>query len=188
MKIVVVVGNPKRDSRTLRVAHSLGRLIAENCDHGQDPVVIDLAEHARSMFEWPSAEMAALNETVASSDVAIIASPTYKASYTGLLKSFLDRYPAMGLADVNAVPVMTGAAKAHAMAPEVTLRPLLLELGATMPTRGLYFETPQFGRMDEVLSDWIGANTLGLLQLKAAAEARDLARSPGGRPTTEGGS
>ena len=60
----------------------------------------------------------------------VVASPTYKATYTGLLKSFLDRYGNNALAATTCVPLMTGAAPIHALAPEAYLRPLLVELGA----------------------------------------------------------
>src|SRR5215218_460786 len=61
-----------------------------------------------------------------------MASPTYKAAYTGLLKMFLDKVPGgTGLQDVVVVPLMLGGAPVHALAPELTLRPVLSELGAT---------------------------------------------------------
>ena len=76
--------------------------------------------------------------TVAESDVLVVASPTYKATYTGLLKLFLDGYGPSPLAGVEAVPLMVGAAPHHALAVDVHLTPLLLELGASVPRRGLY--------------------------------------------------
>ena len=75
---------------------------------------------------------------MAASDVVIVASPTYKATYTGLLKVFLDRFPHQGLGGVTAIPLMLGAADTHALAVEHGLRPLLVELGASVPTRGLF--------------------------------------------------
>ena len=43
-----------------------------------------------------------------------------------------------GLAGVVAVPMMLGAGPGHALAPELLLKPVLVELGATCPTKGLY--------------------------------------------------
>ena len=40
----------------------------------------------------------------------VAASPTYKATYTGMLKAFFDRYGSNGLAGLVAVPLMTGGA------------------------------------------------------------------------------
>jgi len=91
---------------------------------------------------------------VAASDLVIVASPTYKATFTGLLKNFLDRYDNNALAASVAVPVMTGAAPIHAPAPEVFLRPLLIELGASVPSRGLFVTEDKFDELDEVIADW----------------------------------
>lgn len=102
----------------------------------------------------------------------VVATPTYKATYTGLLKSFLDRYPADGLKDVCAVPLMTGADRTHSMAPEVNLSPLLVELGAIVPVRGLYFETPLMARADEVLAAWGERHAQALASIRRGANAR----------------
>jgi FMN reductase len=77
-------------------------------------------------------------EAVRAADVAVVASPTYKATYTGLLKLFLDQVPTGDLAGVVAVPLMLGGGPTHFLAPELLLKPVLVELGATAPTRGLY--------------------------------------------------
>ncbi|MBW9122076.1 NAD(P)H-dependent oxidoreductase [Microbacterium trichothecenolyticum] len=148
LHVAVVVGNPKPQSRTLRVATTLvGHLLEPDSYELQ---VVDLADHQNELFDWPSATMAALNASVAESDLVIFASPTYKATYTGLLKAFLDRYPANGLDGVVAIPVLTGANASHSMGPTYTLAPLLVELGATVPGRGLYFITSQMDHLKEI--------------------------------------
>jgi FMN reductase len=77
---------------------------------------------------------------------------------------FLDRYGNNGLARTVAIPVMTGAAPIHALAPEVHLRPLLVELGASTPTRGLYVTEPEFNDLDRVIEAW-AATARPLVQL-----------------------
>jgi FMN reductase len=56
----------------------------------------------------------------------------------GLLKLFLDQIPTDGLAGVVAVPLMLGAGPGHALAPELFLKPVLVEAGATCPTKALF--------------------------------------------------
>jgi len=149
----VVVGNPRPGSRTLRVA--LAAASALDRDTGRpDPLVVDLVDLAPELFDPGSAAVAGRLEAVAASDLVVVASPTYKGTYTGLLKSFLDRYGTNGLADTVAVGVMTGAAPVHALATEVHLRPLLVELGATVPARGLYVVEEQFDDLDTVVGAW----------------------------------
>ncbi|WP_449276820.1 NADPH-dependent FMN reductase [Leucobacter sp. GX24907] len=153
-ELAVIVGNPKPRSRTRELAEELGERIARLTGAQQLPT-IDLIEHADELFRWPSESLDAIGAQVAAADYAIFATPTYKASYTGLLKSFLDRYPSNGLTGVSAVPVFTIGAPDHALAVEFTLRPLLVELGARVPTRGLSFETPKFDRRAAILDEWI---------------------------------
>jgi FMN reductase len=49
---------------------------------------------------------------------------------------------------------MTGASAGHSMAPDTHLRPLLVELGASVPSRSLYFVTEHIDRMDELIARW----------------------------------
>lgn len=152
LNISIVVGNPKPRSRTAVVA----RTVVEKLIRPQRRTVsmVDLSEHASRLFEWPCDELSAIGGKVANSDLLVVASPTYKATYTGLLKAFLDRYPLLGLRGVVAIPVMTGADLSHSMSPEVCLRPLLVELGAIVPTHGLYFVTQHMDRLDEIVDGW----------------------------------
>jgi FMN reductase len=151
----IVVGNPKPRSRTLDVAVAVARAASEEAGiDGAEEIVIDLATHGAQVLDWSSAVVRGLVDGVAACSLLIVASPTYKASYTGLLKCFLDWFSTTGLSGVVTVPVMVGAGPAHALAVEVHLRPVLVEIGATLPTRGLYVQEGDIGRLDEVLADW----------------------------------
>ena len=82
-----------------------------------------MADVAPELFDPRSVTVSGLLDEVAASELVIVASPTYKATFTGLLKAFLDRYGNNALATSVAVPVMTGAAAIHVLAPDVLLRP-----------------------------------------------------------------
>lgn len=153
LKVTVVIGNPKPQSRTGKIAETFARRFVGSAN--ADLRIIDLADHAPSLFAWPSQSMAELNAQVSDSTIIICASPTYKASYTGLLKAFLDRFPANGLRNVVCIPLMTGADSGHSMAPTVNLVPLLLELGAIVPTCGLYFNTSQMDQADQFIDSGV---------------------------------
>jgi FMN reductase len=161
MRITVLVGNPKPLSRTRLTAEAVADLFPH-----QDRLVVDLADYASRLFTWPDPEIDELTARVAASDLLIVASPTYKATYTGLLKAFLDRYGTNGLAGVVAVPVMTGAAPDHALAVEAYLRPLLVELGASVPTRGLYMVMSRLEALTEITEEWGKANADALTILE----------------------
>jgi len=165
MSTAVVVGNPKAGSRTLRVALAVADVLAERLGDTSPRLVVDLAEVATELFDPASPTVTDLLSAVAASDLIIVASPTFKATYTGILKSFFDRYGNNALSGSVAVAVMTGAAPIHALAPEVHLRPLLVEVGASTPTRGLYVTEQQFDDLDGVVGTW--ADTAGPLLARA---------------------
>ncbi|HEY6495328.1 MAG TPA: NAD(P)H-dependent oxidoreductase [Trebonia sp.] len=156
-KIAIVTGNPKPASRTHSVAIAVAGALAKELPGAQTGPVVDLAGHAPRLFDWADAELTTLTAEVAAADIAIFASPTYKAAYTGLLKAFLDRYGSNGLAGVTAVPVMTGGWPGHLLAVEVHLRPVLVELGATVPSRGLYVTEPELADLPTAVGKWSDA-------------------------------
>ncbi|GAB3599634.1 NADPH-dependent FMN reductase [Microbacterium tumbae] len=134
MKVVAVVGNPKPASRTrdaaVRLIHELGY---------SDPEVIEVAELGPGLLGWGDENVATAKRATQDADLVVFASPTFKATYTGLLKTFIDQFETKaGLEGVVAVPLMLGAGLAHAQAPEMLLKPVLVEIGATCPTSGLY--------------------------------------------------
>ncbi|MDP4503244.1 NAD(P)H-dependent oxidoreductase [Nonomuraea sp. NBC_00507] len=148
-RIVALIGNPKPASRTRDAAERLARGL------GEEISVIELSQFGAALLDWTNAEVQAAVDTVAKADLLIVASPTFKATYTGLLKLFLERFPGQnGLAGVVGVPVMLGAAPMHAMAPETHLKPLLVELGASCPAPSLYLIDSTYGT-DGSLESWL---------------------------------
>ena len=129
--------------------------MAERLTGRRPDLVVDLVELGPALLDWSSAEVAGVVAEVASSTLVIFASPTYKGSFTGLLKLFLDRVGTGALAGLSAaVPLMLGGDLRHALAPEVFLKPVLVELGASCPTAGLFLaEADYLG--SEALDRWV---------------------------------
>ncbi|MFZ2176332.1 MAG: NAD(P)H-dependent oxidoreductase [Rhodococcus sp. (in: high G+C Gram-positive bacteria)] len=135
MKVTVVAGNPKAGSRTLDAAHRVATAVTGSpAEHTVDVITL-----GAGLLGWGDDAVAAAVHTVQTSDLVVVASPTFKATYTGVLKLFLDQFATgEGLRDVVVVPLMLGAGPAHAMAPDLFLKHVLVELGATAPAPGLY--------------------------------------------------
>lgn len=145
---VAITGNPRPGSRTAAIAGHVARRLAAELGAGDGTVVeLDLAD--------PATSHDAARSLLRGSGLAVIASPTYKATYSGLLKLFLDGLPNDALAGVVAVPLMVAGDRGHALAVEVHLRPLLAELGAITPPRGLFFEEASLTEPDAVLDPWL---------------------------------
>jgi FMN reductase len=150
VSITVVVGNPKPRSRTFDAAH----LVAEKLTGSAPDLSIDLSDLGAALLDWSDPQVAELVAAVKASKVVVFASPTYKASYTGLLKLFLDRIAGGALAGVTAVPVMLGGHWQHGLASDLLLKPVLVELGATCPTRGLFLLESEYAG-GEALDTWL---------------------------------
>jgi FMN reductase len=134
MDVVLIVGNPKPASRTRHA----GEVLAERLTGAPPTHVVEVAELGAGLLGWGDPGVAAAKATVLAADLLIVATPTYKATYTGLLKLFLDQFGAGELGEVPTIPLMLGAAPNHALAAELTLKPVLVEIGASCPTPALY--------------------------------------------------
>jgi len=122
---------------------------------GAERMTVDLAELGPELFDWSSARVREAVDSIRGCSLTVVASPTYKASFTGLLKSFLDWFSTTDLDGVTVVPVMVGAGLQHALAVEVHLRPVLVELGASLPTRGLYVTEGELQNLDNIITAWL---------------------------------
>lgn len=150
MGIAVVVGNPKPQSRTLEAAVH----VATELGGAAPTVVVDVIGLGPGLLGWGDPAVAEALAAVQRSEAVVVASPTYKATYTGLLKLFLDQIPADGLAGIIGFPLMLGGGPGHLLAPELLLKPVLVELGAICPVRGLYLLDRAFTD-PAVLDPWL---------------------------------
>ncbi len=168
--VLALSGNPRPGSRTLGVAQALATRIARGLGASEPVTSIDLAELAGELFAAEHSRTDAALREVRAADVLVVATPVYKASYTGLLKAFLDLYGADALAGVVAVPLVVSGGPAHALVGEVHLRPVLVELGAVLPTRAVTVTERELADVDDVLDRWwAGAGTALLRSVGATA-------------------
>ncbi|MBM0126194.1 NADPH-dependent FMN reductase [Pimelobacter simplex] len=156
--VATLIGNPRPASRTAQIAAAVAAAVARGLDDAYVVAPVELGLHGAAVLAPESAEVGRDRDAVAAADVLVVASPTYKATYTGLLKSFFDRYDGRGLAGVTAVPLMVGASAEHALAVELHLRPVLVELGAVVAGRGLYVLDSQLDDLDAAVTAWWTAN------------------------------
>jgi FMN reductase len=166
-RIASLVGNPRPESRT----HGLARTLSEQIARALGSAVVaevDLALFGyRVLDPADDAVTAAVGEILAA-DLLVVASPTYKATYSGLLKSFLDRFGTASLAGTAAVPVLLGGAPDHRLAVDVHFTPLLLELGAAVPARGLFVLEAEVADFGTAAAAWADAHAPALLAASRA--------------------
>ncbi len=183
-RIVVLTGNPRPASRTRAVARAVAQRISQGL--AADPafdarptarpddidIDIDLALIAQDLFADTHGSVATALESTRAAGVLVVATPVYKGSYTGLLKVFLDLLPSGGLTGVVAVPVIVSAAPAHQAVAELHLRPVLAELGATVPTPAFSIVEAQLPDLEAQVEGWVAANSR-LVRASAAVLATE---------------
>jgi FMN reductase len=163
VRVVAISGNPRPGSRTAAFAQRAAERIGGEVG-AATATLVDLA--------LAGGELDEARAELASADVAVVASPTFKATYTGLLKTVLDGLPPGALDGVVAVPLMVQAGGAHGLAADVHLRPLLLELGATTPTAAIVVSEADLVDPDALLDAWVERNAWALRATVAAAAGR----------------
>jgi FMN reductase len=181
--VVTVVGNPKAGSRTAAAAASVAELLASELGTPyRIDELVDLVTFAPAIFQGDKAseeDRSALDNAIdlaSSASVLVLATPVYKGSYTGLLKSFLDVLPPQALAGSVVVPVTVSAAPSHKLLADIHLRPVLAELGASVPTPPVALEERDLEDLQIAVSTWI-RNNAGLVQ------ATTIALQPVAEPT-----
>lgn len=151
--VIALVGNPRPGSRTAQAARIVLDLVADDLRVGPRDL-IDLSTVASPLGADAAEQLSSQIERVSRAAAIIVASPTYKASYTGLLKAFLDLLPPFALRGATAIPLMTVGSREHSLTADLHLRPVLQELGASLPTPSLVLAEPVLADPGQEIESW----------------------------------
>ncbi|MCY1372570.1 FMN reductase (NADPH) [compost metagenome] len=80
---------------------------------------------------------------VEQADGLLVATPVYKASFSGALKALLDLLPERALEHKVVLPFSTGGSKAHMLAVDYALKPVLSALKAEEVLHGVFADDSQ---------------------------------------------
>ena len=95
--------------------------------------------HAR--FDSP--KIIDLLQQIENADGLVIATPVYKASFSGALKTVLDLLPERALSHKVVLPIATGGSIAHMLAVDYALKPVLNALKAQEILQGVFADDSQ---------------------------------------------
>ncbi|MCW2269184.1 NAD(P)H-dependent FMN reductase [Pseudomonas sp. MYb187] len=95
--------------------------------------------HAR--FDSPKVQH--FLQLVEQADGLIVATPVYKASFAGALKTLLDLMPERALRHKVVLPIATGGSIAHMLAVDYALKPVLSALKAEETLQGIFADDSQ---------------------------------------------
>lgn len=128
--ILVLSGSPSAISRTAALADHLAIRLRTQGHTVTSVRIRDLPARPLALADTTHPAIATVVASVAEADGVVVASPVFKAAYSGLLKLLLDLLPQFALADKVVLPVVTGGSPAHVLAIDYALRPVLSALGS----------------------------------------------------------
>ncbi|RAT15573.1 MULTISPECIES: NADPH-dependent FMN reductase [Lonsdalea] len=148
MRVITLAGSPRYPSRsTALLQHASKWLTAKGVEvlpwHLHDFSPEDLLN---ARFDSPALQT--LNEQMSTADGVIIATPIYKASFTGGLKALLDVLPERALAHKAVLPIATGGSLAHMLAVDYSLLPVLNALKAQEILQSVFADDSQIRDYD----------------------------------------
>ncbi|KAF2409247.1 FMN reductase [Pseudomonas antarctica] len=143
MLVVTLGGSPSQRSRSGVLLEKTRQWLQ---DKGVEVVSYQIRDfpaedllHAR--FDSP--KVIDLLQQVANADGLVMATPVYKASFSGALKTVLDLLPERALAHKIVLPMATGGSIAHMLAVDYALKPVLSALKAQELLHGIFAEDSQ---------------------------------------------
>lgn len=149
MSILLLGGSPQLPSSSSRLLLHIGEQLALRGHSYAQLHVRDLPARALLLADHDDVAISRAVRAVADADAIVVATPIYKASYTGLLKAFLDLLPQDGLAGKLVLPLATGGGHAHTLALDYALRPVLHALGAKQVFTSIYANAQQLAWDEE---------------------------------------
>ncbi|WP_138513325.1 NADPH-dependent FMN reductase [Rhodoferax bucti] len=138
MSVLLIAGSPSDRSRTAALLEAAGQRLEARGVLVDRLRVRDLSPQALLLADFGHPSISQATGQVAAADVVIVATPVYKAAYSGVLKVFLDLLPQDGFKGKVVLPLATGGSPHHMLALDYSLRPVLQSLGAKHILPGIY--------------------------------------------------
>ena len=138
MSVLLIAGSPSERSRSAALLDAVAQRLQFRGAQVERLPIRYLSAQALILADFGHPTISHAIGRVARADVVVIATPVYKAAYSGVLKVFLDLLPQNGLAGKTVLPLATGGSPHHMLALDYALRPVLQSLGAKQILPGIY--------------------------------------------------
>jgi FMN reductase len=148
--VLLIAGSPSEFSRSSALLDSVSLRLAFRGDLKVERLNIrELPAEALLLAQWGHPAIVNALAQVAKARAIVVATPVYKAAYSGVLKVFLDLLPQTALKDKTVLPLATGGSPHHMLALDYALRPVLQSLSARHILPGVYATDSQIPRSTE---------------------------------------
>jgi FMN reductase len=143
MSILLIAGSPSERSRSAALLESAGHRLRALGQQVSVLTVRELSADALVRADFAHPSIVEASARVAAAHAVVVATPVYKAAYSGALKVFLDLLPQTALRGKTVLPLATGGSPHHMLALDYALRPVLQSLGARHILPGIYASDAQ---------------------------------------------
>ncbi|UOD32774.1 NADPH-dependent FMN reductase [Massilia violaceinigra] len=143
MSVLLLGGSPSVASSGARLLQHVGDKLTLHGHRCNTLQVRDLPAQALLHASFDDPAIVRATALLLDADAIVIATPVYKASYTGILKAFLDLLPQDGLDGKLVLPLATGGSQSHMLVLDYALRPVLASLSARFILPGIYATSDQ---------------------------------------------
>ena len=148
--VLLIAGSPSESSRSAALLDAVSlRLAREDGLKVERLNIRELPAQALLLAEWGHPEIIKALAQVQRARAIVVATPVYKAAYSGVLKVLLDLLPQTALREKTVLPLATGGSPHHMLALDYALRPVLQSLSARHILPGVYATDAQIPRSPE---------------------------------------
>lgn len=138
MSALLIAGSPSERSRSAALLDAVSLRLSVQGALVDRIHIRDLSPQALLLADTGHRSIAHAIHQVAAARVLVVATPVYKAAYSGVLKVFLDLLSQTALKGKTVLPLATGGSPHHMLALDYALRPVLQSLGARHILPGIY--------------------------------------------------
>jgi FMN reductase len=138
MSVLLIAGSPTERSRSAALLAYVGSQLAQRGVPVERLRIRDLSPQALLLADFGHPSVVNAIHQVDQVQAVVVATPVYKAAYSGALKVLLDLLPQTALKGKTVLPLATGGSPHHMLALDYALRPVLQSLGARHILPGVY--------------------------------------------------
>lgn len=147
VKAVIINGGNTKKSRLTGIQQKVEGFFEKEKITFHSIYIHELPAEDLIKANFASEDIQRANQQVAEAEIVVILTPIYKASFTGILKTYLDLLPQKALEGKRIVPLAVGGSIGHLLAIEYALKPVLSILGATEILNTVYILDQQIERL-----------------------------------------
>lgn len=166
--VLVITASPSTTSRSEKLGELLTDEISSLGHKGRHLKLRTLCPKALLSANVSHPEIALALERVEQAQGVVVITPTYKGTFSGLFKTFVDILPQYALRSKVILPLATGGSPAHVLMLDYGLRPLLQTMRPKQIIQGCFivdgtlvleesFEITNSRRLSEVFAEFVGA-------------------------------